>query len=394
MTGQPATPPHPSGIWREWTEWAEQSFTAYMKAVGAAGPVGNASQQSGDASGAQQAPVSESNEKSTASHGFPFGSLGLDEQFRAMDQYLAALEDATTEAGPVDRRPGSNEGAFHAGESPTDERARSAPRTSRSELPSSTTGLAQRPPSAVLLWLEWRAVLEFSAHVVARPLLSMLPRGDGHPVLVLPGFGASDESTAPLRSVLNDLGYVTYGWGRGDNLGLRAGVREHNAALLEWIWNHHETPVSLVGWSLGGLYARQLANLYPERVRDVITLGSPFTGSPWSNNVWMLYEAAAGHSIDDPGMQRSLFERAPSVPTTSVYSRSDGVVNWRCCVNSPGPHCENVEVLGSHCGLGFEPSTLCVIADRLAQQPATWRPFRRKNWLPLPFPDPDRPGAG
>src|SRR5215813_14195062 len=136
-----------------------------------------------------------------------------------------------------------------------------------------------RPPSRTLMFLEGRAIHELGAFVGALPLLSLAPRGDGHPVLVLPGLIASDVSTRPLRAFLRNRGYYVKGWGQGRNLGLRAGVQQGLTDLLEEMNDTHGRKVSLVGWSLGGLYARQLAKMMPERVRSVITLGSPFAGS-------------------------------------------------------------------------------------------------------------------
>ncbi len=140
---------------------------------------------------------------------------------------------------------------------------------------------ALRPPSKTLLFLEGRALHELGAFMLLRPWLAAAPRGDGHPVLVLPGLLASDLSTRPLRSFLNAQGYAAHGWKQGRNLGLRAGIED---GMLERVEELHERyghrKISVVGWSLGGIYARQLAKRAPEKVRSVISLGSPFAGSP------------------------------------------------------------------------------------------------------------------
>jgi len=141
-----------------------------------------------------------------------------------------------------------------------------------------------RPPSRTLMLLEGRAIQELGAFVGALPLLTLAPRGDGHPVLVFPGLLASDVSTRPLRAFLRNRGYAVSGWGLGRNLGLRHGLQQAMTDLLEETNDTYGRKVSLVGWSLGGLYARQLAKMNPERVRSVITLGSPFAGSPKSTN--------------------------------------------------------------------------------------------------------------
>ena len=137
-----------------------------------------------------------------------------------------------------------------------------------------------RPPSKTLMFLEGRAISELGAFLGALPLLSLAPRGDGHPVLVLPGLVASDASTRPLRSFLKNRGYAASGWRQGRNLGLRPGVQHAMTDLVKELSDTHGRKVSLVGWSLGGLYARQLAKMMAEHVRQVITLGSPFAAGP------------------------------------------------------------------------------------------------------------------
>jgi pimeloyl-ACP methyl ester carboxylesterase len=171
-----------------------------------------------------------------------------------------------------------------------------------------------RPPSRTLMFLEGRAVNEFGAFLGALPLLSLAPRGDGHPVLVLPGLIASDMSTRPLRSFLRNRGYAVRGWEQGRNLGLRPGVQDGLTDLLEEMNDTHGRKVSLVGWSLGGLYARQLAKMMPERVRSVITLGSPFAGPPHSTNAWRVYEL--------PIRRRCRPRRSTAAPTASAPGRA------------------------------------------------------------------------
>src|SRR5450631_3720512 len=149
-----------------------------------------------------------------------------------------------------------------------------------------------KPPSRTLMFLEGRAIHEFGAFIGALPLLSLAPRGDGHPVLVLPGLVASDVSTQPLRSFLKNKGYAVSGWRQGRNLGLREGVQQAMVDLVQELSDTHGRKISLVGWSLGGLYARQLAKMMPDLVRSVITLGSPFAGHPKSTNAWRVYEMA------------------------------------------------------------------------------------------------------
>src|SRR3954449_12057636 len=161
------------------------------------------------------------------------------------------------------------------------------------------TAQTLRPPSRTLMFLETRAIHEFGAFLGALPLLSLAPMGDGHPVLVLPGLIASDSSTRPLRAFLRSRGYFVKGWGQGRNLGLREGVQDTMQDLVHELSDTHGRKISLVGWSLGGLYARQLAKLMPDHVRSVITLGSPFAAPPKATNAWRVYEMASGRRADE-----------------------------------------------------------------------------------------------
>jgi pimeloyl-ACP methyl ester carboxylesterase len=241
------------------------------------------------------------------------------------------------------------------------------------------------------MFLEGRAIQELGAFVGALPLLSLAPRGDGHPVLVLPGLIASDVSTGPLRAFLRGKGYQVSGWHQGRNLGLREGVQDEMVDLLKRMNNTSRRKVSLVGWSLGGLYARQLAKMMPERVRSVITLGSPFAGSPRSTNAWRVYEMASGRRADeeDPRFGGAL-SVAPPVPTTAIFSRTDGICAWQGCVEKTSAQSESIEVESSHCGMGHHPAAVYAVADRLAQPEGKWKPFERTGWRAMVYPDPNR----
>ena len=246
------------------------------------------------------------------------------------------------------------------------------------------------PPSRLLLLAEGRALWEAGAALALWPLLQLTPRGDGHPVLVLPGLVASDMSTRLLRRYLEGRGYDAHGWGLGRNLGPREGIEDGMIAKLEALHAKSGRKVSLIGWSLGGVYARLLAARHPQWVRSVVTLGSPFTGSARATNAWRVYEGVSGQSAEDPRRMKQV-RPTPPVPTTSIFSRSDGVVAWRCSVEEPGPQSENIEVIASHLGLGAHPAVLYALADRLAQPEGQWKPFDRKLWGPLVYPDPGRP---
>lgn len=226
-----------------------------------------------------------------------------------------------------------------------------------------------------------RALAELSALPLAAPLLAHAPHGDGHPVLVIPGFTASDRSTGVLRRFLTRLGYDAHTWDLGRNLGPRSiGVDgRHLAARLDEIHDRTGRTMSLVGWSLGGVMARQLSRAAPHAIRQVITLGSPFTGNPLASPVAKLYERVTGNRISTKRMQFDLAESGtpPPVPSTAIYTRGDGVVPWENCVEPESPTTDNIEVHGSHCGLGVNAAVLYAIADRLAQPEGAWKPFDR-----------------
>lgn len=247
------------------------------------------------------------------------------------------------------------------------------------------------PPSALLALSELpRAMAELGSLPFAAPLLAMAPRGDGHPVLVLPGFIASDASTAVLRRYLDGLGYEAHAWELGRNLGPRA-IGKEGEKLVERLRTIHELTgqkVSLVGWSLGGVMARLLARRAPDAIRQVITLGSPFAGSPKSTTVWRLYELLSGEHIDGETTRAQLAEVSapPPVPSTAIYTREDGVVAWQICREAEGAETDNIEVHGSHCGLGVNPAVLYAVADRLAEPEDGWRPFRRTGLKALIYP--------
>ena len=244
--------------------------------------------------------------------------------------------------------------------------------------PDKNNGRGIRAPSKLLLLLEGRALGELATTLALRPLLRRLERGDGHPVLLLPGFMASDFSTRPLRRFLRDLGYSAHRWALGRNLGPQGDLEQRMGERLTELFERHGRTVSLVGWSLGGVYARVLANRRSDQVRSVISLGSPLNGDPRSTNSGRLFEFVTGKRIADIEPERlAEVRRTPPVPTTSIFSRTDGITAWQASIEEEGPQAESVEVPGSHLGLGFNPLVFCVIADRLAQPEGFWKPFFR-----------------
>ena len=249
---------------------------------------------------------------------------------------------------------------------------------------SSNENLKSRPPSLLNALTEIpRTLLDIGALCLSAPFLATMPRGDGHPVMVLPGFLASDQSTAVLRGYLKQLGYDSMGWELGQNSG-RFEIIHHIliARFLEAVDDCGDK-ITLIGQSLGGVYARELARLFPDKVRQVITLGSPFgvvNGTAANPLVRSLFEIQSGLSIAE--MREAIFEmdphRTPPVPLTAIFSKGDGVVNWRVCREAfEDFETDNIEVFGAHCGMGFNAAIYYIIADRLAQPRDDWKKFER-----------------
>jgi pimeloyl-ACP methyl ester carboxylesterase len=247
-----------------------------------------------------------------------------------------------------------------------------------------------RAPNGLLTLVEGRALFELGAFYALRPLLGGLPRGDGHPVLVLPGFMASDTSTLPMRRLLRELGYDVHGWELGRNIKVDHDRVSAMRDLLTRLFKDSGRKVSIVGWSLGGVFARELAKMHPEAVRQVISLGSPISDDRNHSNARIIFEWLNGrqHRPERAGHRFAELGIAPPVPTTSILTRSDGVVHWRGSVQhgelAGHDAIENIEVFASHYGLGVNPSVMVAIADRLAQAEGAWKPFRpalRQRWM-------------
>jgi len=190
-----------------------------------------------------------------------------------------------------------------------------------------------KAPGYILRTLEWRALGELATALISKPLMRRAPKGDGHPVVVFPGFGAGDLTTAVLRDFLEDLGYTTYGWDQGTNLGPREGVLEGCLAKVRAVHAKHGRRVTVIGWSLGGIYARHVAHELTGCVRQVITMGTPFAESAKATTAWRLYEMASGQSVPE-GAEFEAFKLTPPVPTTSIFSRTDGNVRGSRSVGS------------------------------------------------------------
>jgi pimeloyl-ACP methyl ester carboxylesterase len=233
-------------------------------------------------------------------------------------------------------------------------------------------GVRSAQPSVVLQALELpRAIAEFAAMVATAGLLLRAPRGDGSHVVVLPGFTASDGSTLALRSILERLGHRPVSWGLGYNVGPTREVVDGVDSLVRRLHEEDGRTVQIVGWSLGGVFARHVAARRPEILRRVITLGSPYRITrPQSRAAGWMYGAYAPLHRAAPGVWRGgAASRALAVPTTSIYSPSDGVVSRASCTETETELAEIVAVHGSHNGLGHNPLAMYVVADRLALPP-------------------------
>jgi pimeloyl-ACP methyl ester carboxylesterase len=232
------------------------------------------------------------------------------------------------------------------------------------------------PPSRFLLGLEPLALFERGTFPVAERLIPRA-RNEGSPLLVLPGFTGSDRSTRALRALLRRKGYRVHGWGLGANVGPHAHIVEGMQRRLVDVAERYAAPVTVVGWSLGGIYARELGWSHPEQVRMVITLGSPYRFRKGDRgHTSELYDAVAPQREPFAGRLLPEEERPPlEVPATSIYSPTDGIVRWRACIEPVGPWRENIAVLATHNGLGFSAPALYAIADRVNQPLGTWAPF-------------------
>ncbi len=228
-------------------------------------------------------------------------------------------------------------------------------------------------------------MLEVSHLFTMLPSLSLQRRGDNHPLLLIPGFLAGDQSLSMLKNYLNWLGYKAETWGVGRNTGTPEHLFDHLPEKLREMADKTGESVSLIGQSLGGVFARELARETPQLVRQVITMGSPFGARSSETAIKMigrLFKQQSGLTIDEmlEVMKDKEMHRSPDVPLTAIFSKCDGVVQWQSCrEDSEDRHTQNVEVSGSHCGMGFNAMIYYVIADRLAQDPSDWSHFSWKR---------------
>ncbi len=243
------------------------------------------------------------------------------------------------------------------------------------------------PPNPLLALTEaHRAMVEIVSLRFSKKALSNAPEGDGHPVMILPGFLGADGYNLALRRFLTRINYSAHGWGLGRNLGPQAGVLEALEARIRFLADRYEGKVSLVGHSLGGIFARELAREFPDLVRQVISLGSPFGEGRMTGSYPARLFAALNPKEELPIAEDGL-HLAPPVPTTAIYSRGDGIVNWKTTVQVDGhEESQSIRVRGSHCGMTLNPFIWYLVAERLAVPHGQWRPFESRAWQTLFYP--------
>ena len=226
-----------------------------------------------------------------------------------------------------------------------------------------------RPPPLRLLLAELGVAGVWLRARVAPRRVALTQSGTGAPVITLPGFCAGDLSMAQMRKTLRASGYRARGWGLGPNLGARADLMERLDERVRDVTEREGRPAYLVGWSLGGVFAREYAKRHPGRVAGVISMGSPFSGSRRANNAWRLYRVIAGHSVDDPPVP-ILPDAKPPVPTVALWSARDGVVAPASARGRPDESDAAIELACRHLGFAYAPDAVAAVARCLADMEA------------------------
>jgi pimeloyl-ACP methyl ester carboxylesterase len=225
---------------------------------------------------------------------------------------------------------------------------------------------AIQAPNPTGLFGEARGLLEFPKLLIRFPELARQPRGNGQRVMVLPGYGASDTSTAVLRAYIGYLGYAPVGWGLGRNNGEVPDLIPRVVERIEELVHEAGRPIDLIGWSLGGYLAREAARERPQAVQQVVTLGSPVVGGPKYTAVARSYRRR-GIDLDEIEAEVAARNSQPlETSITAIYSRTDSVVAWQACIDHHSPKVDHIEVETTHLGLGFSPQVFQIIAERLA----------------------------
>lgn len=225
-----------------------------------------------------------------------------------------------------------------------------------------------KKPSLLLLALENRAIIELGAGLVSSPFLKQHNSGKGRAVLVIPGFGAGDLTTLLLRRYLNKQGYKAFGWGMGINQGTSAAIKEQLYQRVKQLHLQTGQKVSVIGWSLGGVFARELGRKLEGDVHSVITMGTPFTGNPYGNHLFQLSLILSGKAFTQK--DADAFDRRaepPPVKSIAIHSRCDGIVSWQCSLEKETDHTRNIEVSTSHFGYPFNPNVFRAVAAALEE---------------------------
>ncbi len=227
-----------------------------------------------------------------------------------------------------------------------------------------------KAPSLKNFLLEGRIPFEWASSCLISPLISKQAEGDKRPVFVFPPLLTNDFATQYLRRFLDKQGFSTYKWCNGINLAHTDHLPGLESKLQE-IYDTHDQKVSIVGWSAGGFFARVLANKHPELVEQIITIATPFRNlKEGKTNLDFVFEAVHGKKkteLDNDLVE--WIEATPDVPITCIYSKSDGIVPWQNCrENIKRDNIQEVEVYGSHGGLGANPSVLIYVAKILAYE--------------------------
>ncbi len=214
---------------------------------------------------------------------------------------------------------------------------------------------------------ELAGLLQFPRLAVRGPLLALLPRGN-QTVVTFPGFGTGDIFTSPLRAALRALGHRPFGWGFGINRGDVEEMIDRVSQMVRERADEAESPVALIGWSLGGIFAREIARDAPDLVTRVITYGTPVIGGPRYTRGADAYGAEQLAHIESVVDERN--QIPIDRPITAIYSRADSIVDWRACIDTLSPLVENVEVRSTHVGMGIDPDVWSIIAKELARSPS------------------------
>ncbi len=237
-------------------------------------------------------------------------------------------------------------------------------------------GTIKKPP-LYKMFLEPTGILQLVNIVPAFGVLESLPDGNGQPVIVIPGLTTNDMSTLPLRKFLKFKNFNSYGWDQGFNLTYTQKLEDKLIDYVKKISDQHGEKVALIGWSLGGMTARVLAWKVLDYASQVISIGAPFRGLRGGSNVDWWFEIVSGQKIQDFNpVWADEASKQPAIPSTSIYTKGDGMVSWQYCMDEEeGPITQNIEAGTNHLGLGMNPYVWTVIVDRLHEDLNNWKHF-------------------